>query len=153
MIARSPASGMSSATAWYAAIVDGAAIGDSELGARPRLAQPVGAVDDGVGEIRVDLAPGLIERPGRQPERDGLAVLALDLLKGPAQQDRQLVGIGRFEGGEPRLRQPGQRLADRLMRAAFGCQRDPRRGRDQDEPRILIACIVQRIVPALVGAC
>jgi hypothetical protein len=42
-------------------------MGDRELGARPRLAQPIGAGDDR-REIRVYLAPGLIERPGRQPE-------------------------------------------------------------------------------------
>jgi len=41
-----------------------------------------------------------------------LALLALDLLKGPVQQDRELVGIGRLEASEPGLGRPVQRLAD-----------------------------------------
>jgi hypothetical protein len=78
-----------------------------------------------------------------------LVLLALDLLKGPAQQHRQLVGIGRLEAREARLGEPAQRLADRLVGAAFGYQGDPGRGRRQDEPRTLVAGVVRRIMPAL----
>jgi hypothetical protein len=88
---------------------NGAAIGDRELGAGSRLAQPVGAVDDRRGEIRVDLPPRLVERPGRQPEIDRLALLALDLLEGPAQQDRQLVGIGGSKAVSPACATPVSR--------------------------------------------
>ena len=68
----------------------------------------------------IDRTPGLLDRAGRQPEIDRSAVLALDLLQGPAQQDRQLVGVGRLEAREPGLGEAGQRLPDGLMGAAFG---------------------------------
>jgi hypothetical protein len=35
-----------------------------------------------------------------------LALLALDLLERPAQQDRELVGVGRLEAREPGLGEP-----------------------------------------------
>ncbi len=114
---------------------DGTAIGDREFGTRPRLMQPIGAGDDRLGEARVDRSLGLIDRSRQQPEIDRFAGFTLDLLEGPAQQDRQLVGIGRLKARETGLGEPGQRLADRLVRAAFGGQGDPGRGRHQDKPR------------------
>jgi hypothetical protein len=63
---------------------------------------------------------------------DRLALFALDLFKGPAQQHRQLVGIGRLKAREPGLGDPGQWLTDRLVGAALGRQCDARRGCDQD---------------------
>ncbi len=105
-----------------------------------------------LGKRRVELAFGLLDRPRRQPEIHRLAAVlrwALDFRQGPAQEDRELVGIGRLEPDEPRLRQADQRLDDRLMGAALGRQRHPRRGRHQDEAGILVERIVERVEPAL----
>ena len=77
---------------------------------RPEL---VFARDDVGGEIGADLAPRLLDRPGGQPEIDRAAILvaqpvalaglavaaALDVVEGPAEDDRQLVGVG-FLGGK-----------------------------------------------------
>jgi hypothetical protein len=81
-------------------------IGDRELRSGPRLGEPIGAGNDRLGKVPVDRSPGLLDRPGRQPEIDRLAGVALDLLERPAQQDRELVGVGRLEAREPGLGEP-----------------------------------------------
>ena len=65
---------------------DRAAISDRQLGIGPRLAQPVAAGDNAIGEFRGKIALGLLDRPCREAEIDRLAVLALNLLESPAQQ-------------------------------------------------------------------
>jgi hypothetical protein len=79
----------------------GTAIGDREFRAGIGLAQPIAAGDDRLGEIRVHRPLGLLDRSCRQPEIDRFPGLALDLLKGPAQQDREFVGIGRLKLASP----------------------------------------------------
>ena len=141
---------------------DGAAIGHDHLRVRPRLAQPIGAVDDLLAQLRRHRALDLFDRPRRQPQIDraaglvaqpialggrGVAIL-LHVGEGPAQNDGQLVDIGRLERGQPVLRQSDQRLGDRLVRAAFARQRDAGRRRHQNEARILVAGVIERIEPA-----
>ena len=74
---------------------------------------------------------------------------ALDVFEAPIPgSTAQLVDIGRLEAGDAVLRHADQRRADGLMRAAFGRQGDARRRRHQDEARILVAGVVQRIEAA-----
>jgi hypothetical protein len=71
------------------------------------------------------------------------------VLEGEAQNHRQFVHIGRLEARQPVLRHADQRRHDRLVRAALARQADAGRGGDQNEPRVLITGIVQRIQPTL----
>ena len=74
--------------------------------------------------------------------------LALHVVEGEAHHHRQFVHEGGLERGQPVLRHADQGCADGLMRAAFARQRDARRRRHQQEPRILVAGVIQRIQPA-----
>ena len=141
---------------------DRAGIGDDHLAVRAGLAQPVGAVDDGLAQLRRHRPLDLLDRPGREPQIDraaglvaqpvalgGLAVaVLLDVVERERHDRGKLVDEGRLERGEPILRQPDQRLGDRLMRAALGRERQPRRRCHQDEAGVLIAGVVQRIEAA-----
>ena len=49
---------------------------------------------------------------------------------------------------QARLAERDQRRVDRLVRAAFGAERDPARRRDQQEARVLVAGVVERIEAA-----
>ena len=71
--------------------------------------------------------------------------IPLKIVERPFHDDGQFVGKGRLERGQSILAHPNQRCPDGLMRAAFWGQCDPGRCADQDEPRILIAGVVQRI--------
>ena len=77
-----------------------------------------------------------------------ILLIALHVLERPAHDRHQLVDVGRLERREPVLRHADQRRADRLVRAAFRRQRDPRRRAGDDEARVLVAGVVQRIEPA-----
>ena len=91
--------------------------------------------------VSSDLAARLLDRPRRQAEIDRAAGLvaepvplvrlavaaALDVGEGKGEHDGELVDEGRLEGGEAVLRHADQRRADRLVRAAFGRERDARR--------------------------
>src|SRR5207248_1830772 len=74
---------------------------------------------------------------------------ALDVVEGKSENDRQLVDESRLEGRKPVLSEPDERRRDRLMRATLGRERDAGGGGHQDESRVLIAGIVERIEPAL----
>ena len=128
---------------------DRAAIGDCQLGIGAGLAQPISTADDLFGQRRIRLALGLLHRPRRQAEIDRLAVLPLDLGQRPAQQYRQLVGIGRLEADKPRLRETDQRFKDRLVGAAFRGEGDAGGGGHQDEAGVLVERVIQRVEPAL----
>src|SRR5262249_5874102 len=105
----------------------------------------------------------LLDRPGRKAQIDGAAGLvaqpvafrgfalgiALDVVEGKREDRRELVDECRLEGGEPVLGEPNERGCDRLVRAAFGRQRDARRRRRQNEAGVLVAGVVERIEPAL----
>ena len=49
---------------------------------------------------------------------------------------------------QARLAERDQRRVDRLVRAAFGAERDAARRRDQQEARVLVAGVVERIEAA-----
>ena len=74
--------------------------------------------------------------------------LALDVVERESQDGGELVHESRLERRKPVLRQADERGGDRLVRAAFGRERDAGRRRDEDEARILITGIVERIEPA-----
>ena len=139
-------------------------IGDDEFGIRPRLAQPIGAVDDGAGKFRRQRPLRLLDRPGRKAEieraarfvaqpcplvRFAVSLGALDIVEAEAENRREFVDESRLEGGEPVLREADQRRSDRLVRAAFRRQRDPGWRRDEDEAGILVAGIVERVGAAI----
>ena len=104
----------------------------------------------------------LFNRPRRQPQIDraaglvaqpvflvrGVVGVLLDIVEREAQDHREFVDEGRFERCQPVLRNADQRLRDRLMRTAFGCERDAGRRRHHDEAGILVAGIIQRIESA-----
>ena len=114
---------------------------------RRRLAQPIAA---GGHRRRVERrACGCSMGAGREPEIDrAAAFLLLQMIEGPAQDRGQLVDEGGLEHGEAGLAEADQRGDDRLMRAAFRRQRNARGRRHQQEARILIAGVVQRIEAA-----
>ena len=107
--------------------------GPRELVERPR------------GEAQVDRAALLVAVPAPLAV---LLALALHVVEGPLHDRGQLVDVGRLEGGEPILRHADQRRADRLVRAALRRQRDARRRADDDEARVLVAGVVERIEAA-----
>ena len=143
-----------------------ALIGDDHRAVRPRLAQPVAAVDGALHEGVVMALAGLLERLGGEPQVDRAAGLvaqpcalvgvaaavlvsiALQVVEGPFHDHRQLVGKGGLEGREPVLAHADERRADRLVRAALGGERDARGRADDHEARVLVAGVVQRIEPA-----
>ena len=103
---------------------DRAGIGDDHLRIRARLAQPIGAVDDLLRAARRVIARSsarsaasrAADRPSRRSRRAAscaptapVAIL-LDVVEGPAQDDRELVDKGRLERGKPVLRHADQRL-------------------------------------------
>src|SRR5260370_1134054 len=90
---------------------DRSAIGDRELSPGPGLTQPIGSGDNRLRRVGGGRWAELLDRPRRQPEINRLARLPLDLLERPTEEDRQLVGEGRLETDETRLRQADQRLA------------------------------------------
>ena len=49
---------------------------------------------------------------------------------------------------QPGLAQRDQRRVDRLVRAAFRAERDPARRGDEEEARVLVASVVERIEAA-----
>ena len=110
--------------------------------------QPIGAGGQVGGERFVHLAPRLLERAGRKPEIDRAAVRPLHVIEAPAHHRVELVDEGGLEQREPRLADADERRRNRLVRAALGRKRDPRRRRDQHEARILVAGVVERIEPA-----
>ena len=134
-------------------------IGDDHLRVRPRFAQPIGAVDDLLREVARHLAFDLLDRPRRQPQIDraagfvaqpvalggrGIAVL-LDVGEGPAHDNTKLIDVCRLERRQAILRQPDQRLGDRLVRAAFAGKRNAGRRCHQNEARVLVAGVIERI--------
>jgi hypothetical protein len=72
----------------------------------------------------------------------------VDQAEGFLHHRRELVGIGRLVVAQARLAERDQRRVDRLVRAAFGPERDAAGGRDEQEPRVLVAGVVQRIEAA-----
>ncbi len=126
-----------------------ALVRDGQRCSRRRRYQPVAASDDRSAQSGRERARGLRHRPRRQAQIHRAAVRALHPVEGMAHQHRKLVGIGRLESRQAGLRHADQRRGARLVRAAFGRQRDARRRRDKDEARILVAGIVHRIQPAL----
>ena len=140
-----------------------ARVGDHDLAIRTGRALPIGAVDDRLPQLRRHRALDLLDRPRRQAQIDRAAGfvaqpvalgafflgIALDVVESKRENNRQLVDECRLEGCEPILGEPDQRRCDRLVRAAFGRQRDARGRRRQNEAGILIAGVVERIEPAL----
>ena len=90
----------------------------------------------------------LWDRPRREPQIDGAAVVRLQVFEAPAEDLAQLVGVRRLERRQPRLPHPDQWLVDRLMRASLRRERDAGRRADDDEARVLVAGVVQRVEAA-----
>ena len=90
---------------------DRAGIGDDHLAVRAGLAQPVGAVDDRLPQLRRHRPLDLLDRPRREPQIDRAAglvaqpvalggfgvALLLDVGERKGQDDGQLVDEGRLE--------------------------------------------------------
>ena len=120
---------------------------DRRLGPCPRRFQPI-APGDRARPPAIVAAHRLHEVARRQPQIDTAAVRRLHMAERPVHQRRQFIGIGGFEHRQPGLAHGDQGRVDALVRTAFGRQRQPGRGGDQQETRILVATIVQRIEPA-----
>ncbi len=98
-------------------------------------------------EAEIDRAAGLVAEPRPLV---GIALAgALEVVESPAQDDGQLVDIGRLERGQPVLGDADQRRADRLVGAALRRQRNAGRGRHQHEAGVLVAGIVERVGAAI----
>ena len=97
-------------------------------------------------EPQIDRAAGLVAQPVALG-RCAVAVL-LDVVERERHDRGKLVDERRLERRKPVLRHADQRLRDRLVRAALGRERDAGRRRDQDEARVLVAGVVQRIEAA-----
>ncbi len=72
----------------------------------------------------------------------------MQLAKAIGEDGSQFIGKGRLIGFEARLAHADQRRGNRLMRPALGPQSDARRRRHQNEARILVERIIQRVEPA-----
>ena len=141
---------------------DRAGVGDDDLAVRSRLAQPVGAIDDALAQFRRHLALDLLDRARRETEIDraaglvaqpvalgrGAVAVFLDVVERERHDRGKFVDERRLERRKPVLRHADQRLRDRLVRAALGRERDAGRRRDQNEARLLVAGVVQRIETA-----
>ena len=90
----------------------------------------------------------LRDRSRAQPQIDRRPVRALHDVEGMLHHHRKFVGKGRLEIGEVRLAHADQRRVDRLVRAPFACKSDTRGRAHQQEARILIASVIERIEPA-----
>ena len=113
----------------------------------PRLAKPISPRER--RRLPAIVRPlDLADRPGRQPQIGRLAVGRIDQAERFFHHRRQLVGKGGLVMAQPGLAECDQRGIDRLVRAALGAKRDPARGRDQQEARILVTGVVERIEPA-----
>jgi len=145
---------------------DRAGIGHHDLAVRAGLAQPIGAVDDGLAQGGRHHPLDLLDRPRRQTQinraagfvaqpgalgRFAFGILlgvALDVIEREGEDGGELVDESRLECGQAVLSDADQRLGDRLVRAAFRRQGDARRRRHQNKARILIAGIIERIEAA-----
>ena len=121
-------------------------IGDGDARTRRRRHRPVGP---GNHCSRVQRALRLIQLPRRQPQPDRRAVRLLHEVKGVTHEDREFIDIGRFEARQPVRGHAEQRRVDRLVLPAFRPERDAGRGGHQQKARILVACVDQRIEPAI----
>src|SRR5262249_52830898 len=133
-----------------------------QLAIRPRWPQPIRAVDNGLSQDRAYVPRDLLDRPGRQPQINGAAGLvsqpiafgsfaaavALNVVQCESENDGKFIDEGRLKSCETILRDPDQRLGNRLMGSAFRGKGYARRRRHQDESRILITGIVERIEAA-----
>ncbi len=142
---------------------DRAGIGHDDLAVGAGLAQPIGAVDDRLGELGRHRARDLLDRAGRQPQIDRAAGLvaqpvalrrlagavALDVVEREGEDRRELIDEGGLERGEPVLRHADERRRDRLVCAALGCERDAGWRRHQDEASLLVTGVIEGIEPAL----
>ena len=141
---------------------DRAGVGNHDLAIGPRLALPIGAVDDLLAQLGRHFALHLFDRTCRKPQIDRAAGLVakpvalgrcsigvlLHIGKGPGHDDGQFVDVGRLKAGEAVLRHADQGLGNRLMRATFARERNAGRRCDQHEARVLIAGIIQCIEAA-----
>ncbi len=141
---------------------DAALIGNDNVAVGAGLPPPIGAVDRALAESVYILARRLFQRPRTQTEIDRAAgfvaqpsplvriafAVALHVAKRPLHDQSKLIDIGRLEGCKAVLAHADERRADRLMRAAFRGQRNAGWCSRDDEPRILITDIVQRIEAA-----
>ena len=134
-------------------------VGNHDRAIRARLAQPVGAINRALTECivdafcrllqlfrcqaQIDRSAGFIAEP-RAFVRIALAV-ALHVVERPFHDHGQFVGKGGLEAGKTVLGHAGERRADRLVGAAFRCQRHAGGRTGNHEPGVLIAGIIQRI--------
>ncbi len=128
---------------------DGARIGDDGATVRSGRPKPIAARDDVGGQRRGHLSGRLIDRARRQAKVGRAAIVRLRVFESEAQNDREFIDEGGLEANETVLSHADERRADRLMRTAFAGERDARGRRDEDEARVLIAGVVQRIGAAV----
>ena len=115
--------------------------------ARAGLAQPVAARERALAPAVV-LALDLADVAGREAEIGAFAGRIVDQAKRLLHHRREFVGICRLVMAQAGLAERDQRRVDRLVRAAFGAERDPARRRDEQETRVLIAGVIERIEAA-----
>ena len=137
-------------------------IRDHDVAIGTGFAQPIGAINRALAKGVVDPFAGLFNRICRQPQVDRAtgfiaqpcplvrvaAAVTLHVIKRPFHNDRKFVHEGRLERGKPVLGHADQRRCNRLMRPAFGGQRDAGRGADQHKAGVLVAGVVQCIEAA-----
>lgn len=96
----------------------------------------------------VIFASCLFNIPGAQAQIDRPPIICLEMPKKPLHHQGQLVGKGRFKRGKSRLAHSDQRCVDRLMRTTLRSKGYSRRRGDKQEPRILVAAVVEGIQSA-----
>ena len=111
-----------------------------------RLAQPIAAGERAFAPAVV-AALDLRDAARREAEIGAFAVRIVDQAEGFLHHRRKLVGIGRLVMAKAGLAERDQRRVDRLVRAAFGAERDPARRRDEQEARVLVAGVIEASRP------
>ncbi len=117
---------------------------DRGFGIGAGFAQPVTT-------LKCALAPGVVgpldlsDASGGEAEVGTLAGGIVDQAERFLHHRGEFIRVGRLIVTEARLAERDQRRVDRLVRAAFGSQRDPARCCDQQEARVLVAGVVEAI--------
>ena len=141
---------------------DRARIGDHDLAIRARHAQPIGAVDDLLAQLRRHRALDLLNRPGREPQIDraaGLVAqpvafgrLAVAVLLDVGEAQARIAASSSTKAGSnaasPSCAMPISGSAIDWCAPPSRRQRDARRRRHHDEAGVLVAGVVERIEPA-----
>ena len=120
---------------------------DRRLGVGAGLAKPVAAFKRALAPAVVG-AFDLLDAAGREPQIGALAGRIVDQAERLFHHRCELVGVSRLVVAKARLAERDQRRIDRLVRTAFGPERDPAWRRDKQEAGVLVTGVVERIEAA-----